>query len=249
MQLISAWDLIVKSWQLFAKNYKTMLGIAVWLFIPIMVFSLISFFGENNTMAFLMILFMAITIVISVWISIVLIETANKFYRNESPDVGKLYKTSWSKFWPLVWVSILVTLAIIGGLILLIIPGIIFGVWFSFSYYYLILENKKGAEALKLSKQLVQGKWWAVLWRWLATTVFYGIIIAAILGIVMAIISIFIQPQTLAGDIIYVTINNLLSVGFTTISAAIGVILFNELKKYKAAVPAPETASNAPGST
>jgi hypothetical protein len=76
----------------------------------------------------------------------------------EQPDPMKLISGSWSLVAPLLLVSILVGLAIIGGLILLIVPGIIFGLWFSLSAQTLVFENKRGTDALKASKAYVQGR-------------------------------------------------------------------------------------------
>jgi hypothetical protein len=57
---------------------------------------------------------------------------------------------------PLIGTSILVWLAIIGGLILLIIPGILFALWFSLSTHVVVIEEIAGPEALGRSKKLVR---------------------------------------------------------------------------------------------
>jgi len=51
------------------------------------------------------------------------------------------------------------------GYLLLIIPGIIFSIWFLFSVQALVLAGQKGAKALKFSRRLTQGWWWSVTWR------------------------------------------------------------------------------------
>lgn len=250
MQLISAWDLIVKSWQLFSKNFTTLFKVILWLLVPTILLSLAPLLGENTTVVTITFFLMALTIVVSIWINIILIELLNKYYKNETADVEGLYKTSWSKFWPLVLVSVLVGLAVLGGTILFIIPGIIFAVWFSFANYFLILEDKRGIEALKASKKLVQGKWWSILWHWVAPTLFYGIIMMAMAGIIMIILSFFMDMKSLTANLIGATISNILSVGLTPLFVAIGVILFTEMKKYKIATPplTPEAAPEIPES-
>jgi hypothetical protein len=60
--------------------------------------------------------------------------------------------------------------------LLLIVPGIIFAVFWSFGAVVLIAENKKAREALKRSHELVRGKWWTVL----GYTILLGLISAAI---------------------------------------------------------------------
>lgn len=75
-----------------------------------------------------------------------------------------------------VWLSVLVGLVIMIGLILFIIPGIIAMVWFSFAGYALLLDGKKGTEAMSASRQLVRGHWWGIFGRFLVLMVASSII-------------------------------------------------------------------------
>ena len=69
-------------------------------------------------------------------------------------------KKSWSKYLSFLLVSLLTGLVVGLGFLLLIIPGIIFAIWFVFSVYTVICEDKKGFKALSRSKELVKGYWW-----------------------------------------------------------------------------------------
>lgn len=75
------------------------------------------------------------------------------------------YRSAFPYFWSYLWVGLLVSLAVLAGFLLFIIPGIIFAVWFMFAYYALLFEEKRGVEALKTSKRYVKGHWWGVLGR------------------------------------------------------------------------------------
>jgi hypothetical protein len=57
----------------------------------------------------------------------------------------------------------LVLLAFVGGLILLIIPGIIFVTWFSAATYITVDEGVWGVAALKRSRELTRGRVWDTL--------------------------------------------------------------------------------------
>ncbi|GEM_PF-1397070 len=59
-------------------------------------------------------------------------------------------------FWGVFLVSLLSWLAIIGGLILLIIPGFIFGTWLMLSVPAKVLGDKGITDALSTSKKLIQ---------------------------------------------------------------------------------------------
>lgn len=85
--------------------------------------------------------------------------------REERIGVFESYKKSFPKLLSFIWISILVASITSGGLLLLIIPGIVFAVWFSLAIYVLVSEDLKGMKALFRSKQLVQGYWWKVFWR------------------------------------------------------------------------------------
>ena len=65
---------------------------------------------------------------------------------------------------PMLGTGLLAGLIIMGGLILLIVPGIIFSIWFSFVQYLVIEENISGTKALRRSRELVKGRFWQVAW-------------------------------------------------------------------------------------
>jgi hypothetical protein len=71
----------------------------------------------------------------------------------------------WQTLGKFVWLQLLLFLTIGGGSLLLIIPGLLFSVWFLFSQYILAAEGIGGLTALEKSHQLVRGHWWAVCSR------------------------------------------------------------------------------------
>src|SRR3989344_3640649 len=85
--------------------------------------------------------------------------------KEDNIDARGALSMAWNKIGSFFWISLLTGLAVIAGFILLVIPGIIFSVWFSFAIYVLISENVKGTDALSKSKQLVLGNWWPVFGR------------------------------------------------------------------------------------
>ncbi len=111
-----------------------------------------------------------------------------------------------------LWVSFLSGLAILGGLILFIIPGIIFSIWFAFSSYILISEGKKGRQALSESKELTKGYWWAIFGRFALSTLLIAII----------------SWSPLVGDIVSI----FFGVPFGTIYA---YLMYEDLKRIKSA--------------
>ena len=64
---------------------------------------------------------------------------------------------------PLVAAALLYLLAMAGGLILLIIPGIILSLSLSFAFIAIVLDGESALAALKRSHRLVWGNWWRTL--------------------------------------------------------------------------------------
>jgi hypothetical protein len=65
------------------------------------------------------------------------------------------YRYGLKRLWSVILVSILVGLVVAGGFILLVIPGIIFLVFLSVSIPVLIVEGRRGTQAMGRSWNLV----------------------------------------------------------------------------------------------
>ena len=77
---------------------------------------------------------------------------------------------------PLFWVSLLSGLIVAGGYFLLLIPGIIFTVWFLFSSFVLVAEEVSGTGALLKSREYVRDFWWGVALRSLLVCLVGGVL-------------------------------------------------------------------------
>ena len=64
---------------------------------------------------------------------------------------------------PLIGAALLYFLAMAGGLILLIIPGVILSLSLSFAFIAVVLDGESALAALKRSHRLVWGNWWRTL--------------------------------------------------------------------------------------
>jgi len=71
----------------------------------------------------------------------------------------------WSKLCPFIWVWSLVGFIVTGSFFLLIVPGILLGIWFFFAPFVLAGEDEKGMNALLKSKEYVKGQWFPVCGR------------------------------------------------------------------------------------
>lgn len=86
--------------------------------------------------------------------------------------------------WPLFATFIICAFAVLGGLFLLIVPGIIFMTWFSLYPFTVVDENLKYIDALKRSEYYVKGRVGQTLVK-LLYIIFLGIVIQIALGIIL----------------------------------------------------------------
>ncbi|MCM8796510.1 MAG: hypothetical protein NC923_01300 [Candidatus Omnitrophica bacterium] len=83
--------------------------------------------------------------------------------RDQKPNVSELFSNG-GLFFSFILASICYTLAIIGGFILLIIPGIILIIMLSMYQYFIIDKNMGPLASLKASYALTKGARWQLSW-------------------------------------------------------------------------------------
>jgi uncharacterized membrane protein len=141
-------------------------------------------------------------------------------------DVEASYRWGLRRFGSVLLLAILVGIVVVLGFILLIIPGIIFLVFLSVSEPALIVENRRGTEAMSRSWNLVRGHFWHAL---------VVILVAAIItGVVQGILT------AIGGDNwfvrwIFTAIAQIITAPFT---ALVTVLLYLDLRARKEALTA-----------
>ncbi len=80
-------------------------------------------------------------------------------------DEKELFKLGFAKLWKFFTISLVIGFVIIGGLLLLVIPAVIFGVRYSFARFLVLDKNLGVKEALKKSSLMVSGKFWKIFGR------------------------------------------------------------------------------------
>lgn len=100
-------------------------------------------------------------------------------------------------------ISILNGLAVAGGTLAFVLPGIWLTLAFAFAGYVFLDEGKTGTQALARSAELVKGRWWSTLRRLLAP----GLLILIVSMIASSIIEVLVgliagyRPSTLIGQV------------------------------------------------
>ena len=170
---------------------------------------------------FVGILVAAIGVIIWTVLEAALVRGAAQGTIGDPVDMDASYKWGFARFGSVLLVSILVGLAVLGGLILFIIPGIIFGVMFAVSIPALVVENKRGTEAMSRSWNLVKGHFWHALGVIFVAGILTGIVAGIIRAIGFAI------SDNWFVDWIFQAIAQIIVAPF---SALVGVLLYLDLR-------------------
>lgn len=124
---------------------------------------------------------------------------------SNAKSVKEIFNESKTYFWKFIIVSFLVGLFVMLWSFLFIIPGIIFVVYYSFSMWVLICENKESGAVLQRSKELVKNHWWEVAGRF----VFLGLVYVVFI-IVLSLPFSFVPKDSIAGGI-WGSVTNIIS--------------------------------------
>jgi hypothetical protein len=140
----------------------------------------------------------------------------------QDPSVEQSYRFGFHRLGSVLLVSVLVGLATIGGLILLVIPGIWIGIRLCVSIEALVVEGRRGTEAMGRSWGLVGGHWWHAF----ATVVVGGLLT----GIVNAVIT---TPFNNTGWFVQAVAAAVATVITLPYSSLVGVLLYLDLRARK----------------
>jgi hypothetical protein len=86
-----------------------------------------------------------------------LIKNISETYLGNEVTVGQTYRFVLPKLLTLLGASLLIGLVKTFGLMLLVVPGIIFGLWFSLTMSSIVVEDQKILSGMSRSKKLVAG--------------------------------------------------------------------------------------------
>jgi hypothetical protein len=145
------------------------------------------------------------------------------FSLRHAAGVDASYKATIGWFWPFVWVMIIEVLAVFGGFIMLIIPGIWLAIALSLVAYMFVIEHRRGIDALRQSKDYIKGYWWAVLGRVLLLGLIFG----------AATVVIEIPVMIIAGNAARVLVTMAMTLFFIPFSVIYHYVIFENLRALK----------------
>lgn len=230
---------------LFKNGWRQLLPYMVLLFVPTVLLSILGIVGTQLTVwapksamptnVIVLVAYVA-SLVFSIWVTVALTKAlANLEQGTPAEDWQAVFNHTGPSMWPFIYSSILAGLIVIGGTLLFIVPGIIFAVWYAFVLYSVVLDNKRGLEALRASKAVVTGRWLAVLWRLLLPGLAFIVASAVLRLIIIVPLSLAIRnPVNL--DIVDNIITSLVSSVITPIATLAPLILYRNAQKVPAQI-------------
>jgi hypothetical protein len=118
----------------------------------------------------------AIGVIISAVLQAAILRGAAEATIGDPVDVEASYRWGFRHFGSVLLLAVLVGLTVVVGLILLVIPGLIFLVFFSVSVPALVVENRRGTKAMGRSWNLVSGHFWHAVAVILVAAILAGIV-------------------------------------------------------------------------
>ncbi|MFA5076176.1 MAG: hypothetical protein WC480_02030 [Patescibacteria group bacterium] len=221
IKLNSLYQLFGATWTVFTTHLKPLLLISLFTISPAIANQiLLSIFGEQppRPIGLISSILIVLSIATSIWGSIALITFLKE---NGQLNISDAFNKNANLFWAYLWLMIIVSLIVLGGFVLLIIPGIIWAIYFCLASYSLVCEGIRGYAAAKRSKQLVKGYWWAVFGR------------LFLLGLTLIAIFFVFSPFIILGEIFYSIFILIISVLITPFSTIYSYQIYLNLKAIK----------------
>ena len=153
-QTFSNKEIVKKSWGIVKSNLKIFIPILIIVWLLQIGLSSIQTISDNTIITLLL---SAISWIINTLITIGLISTFLKFANGEIFNFKSVLDKK-DKFIPYVIGTIYYSLIVFAGIILLIIPGIIWAIRYQFYSYLIIDKGMSPKEALAKSKEMTKGK-------------------------------------------------------------------------------------------
>lgn len=224
--LKSVTNLLKDAWAQYSKHFNVLVPIMLLAGIGLYLQSIFLFIGSDGrnmdaSFGILALLATLIYLVGMIWGFTAVLNRVSKL--DQPMTVKQAFMDAKPYIWPVFLVGLLSGIFTLIGLILLVIPGIIVGVWLSFSYFVAVSENKRGMDALKASKAYVEGYWWPVFGRLLLIGLVVGIAAAIIGGI----------ANMLLGYQVGTLVQNIVSLGLAPLVVLYQYDLYRNVKQVK----------------
>lgn len=233
-------QIIRLSWTIYISKFKKFLPLVAILFVSSAASSLLDYYlSDILTLPRIPALIYsglisAVFYLINLGALIFFIFYTDRFIDNKKAEFS--LKDLRSVYLPALLISLLAGLITIGGFLLVIIPGILFMVWYAFAVYEAVLEKQKGWPAFQKSHDLSKGRFWPMCGRVILPNLFWGIIAYLVIAGVFNFLGLLLG-QSVGGELGFGTvaltfiISALIAAFFAPLSIISLTIAYREAKK------------------
>ncbi|CAG9932042.1 hypothetical protein [Candidatus Nitrotoga arctica] len=153
-----AGKIIRHSLEIYLSNFKTL---SLIFSLPILLSLLLSVYTKEIDQKPLIMIAEAIKLFTVVFASLAVVIAVSDISLGRRPTVGRSYRCAYRKGMGTILVTyLLLGLVLLVGFILLVVPGILFSLWYVLTLEVVLLERLSGWKALKRSKELGKGFYW-----------------------------------------------------------------------------------------
>ncbi|MGB8899895.1 MAG: hypothetical protein WCC90_12005 [Methylocella sp.] len=211
----TAGSILRNTFQIYWRNFSTIL---LTYALPVFPFALLTREALSVEQPALVVIGFVLQVTVGVFAYGAITVSVSDLCLGHSPNWLRSYRRLFSKLvWRYLETSLLMSIIILIGIILLIIPGLIATVWFIFAPPVVILERITRTAALKRSRNLVKGH----AWRMSGILLLLFVLIVTIAGALGFVLGLFF-PVTLS---VFGVFSDFLSVAFSTPIMLISVVL------------------------
>lgn len=167
--------LIRTTWQLYRRNLALYVGYSAWILLPTAALFLIDATVGESAAAGLTLALNVLLIIVAAWIWIVLAQLTAGIVSGEKMKLEKISETALHRLTAVIVAGLIVSLVQLVGFVLLIVPGVIFSVWYAFATIDTALGHHRGVAAMVASRELSRGRFWLVFGRLVGGLLVFGL--------------------------------------------------------------------------
>ncbi len=178
-KIIKSKDLIKESWQVYSKNLLKFIEVFVYGLIGVLPFFgvlilFLTYFNfvshrvpglVNNIFIFIFIAAFIVSFYLAIVYSVRAKVASILLLKNNFTSAKENFKEAKPYFVKFLGVSLLMVVLVIAWGFVLIIPALIFAIYYGFAQYVLVAEGKRPFSAIERSYDLVRGYFWPVFGR------------------------------------------------------------------------------------
>lgn len=199
--------LISSGWEQFKRDWKAHLELSVRFILAAAIVFAAALIGQSMPVAGRLafnLLAALVAAAINLHTILTLIELALRRDRTASGEAKPSVEIGRTHFFPFLWVMVLQSLAVFGGLVVFFLPGIWLSVLLGYSLLSLVEDGTRGLDALQASASLVKGRWWATFGRTLAAGLVVALLASLTTLLLLIVIGMFVGMDQVFGLADYV---------------------------------------------